>query len=313
LINDQKTISLRARFSVTALKNLLSGNSNAPLSASLPQTIQESSSHKFYLKKTILLTIFVYFDLFWLFDFQNRYPVLFLLRYIFLKSINSGPLISHFFKITNHRPIFFWKYLFIFKSLFDWHRSIDYRFALSICPPLGFISFECPLQRRSNLTFITNISIYVINQARFRWKQSAGVVFIFSSKTRVLVWCGIKQAENGPKTSYVSDPRLSLGENVRFQKYHFQLVFKLKTTLLKIRAPICIYCSVGSTSIPSTPHSKDLIVTRSESVFSGPDPKKRLNGCVILMVIFVEKKIIIVFFFLEVIHCTEEWKLPLDI
>jgi hypothetical protein len=31
----------------------------------------------------------------------------------------------------------------------------------------GFISFECPLQRRSNLTFITNISIYVVNQARF--------------------------------------------------------------------------------------------------------------------------------------------------
>jgi hypothetical protein len=53
-----------AGISVIALKNLLSGNSNAPLSSSLPQTIQESSLHKFYLKKTILFTIFVFFDLF---------------------------------------------------------------------------------------------------------------------------------------------------------------------------------------------------------------------------------------------------------
>ncbi len=47
-----------------------------------------------------------------------------------------GPLISHIFRITNHRSLFFWKHRFIFKSLFDGHRSIDYRFALSICPPL---------------------------------------------------------------------------------------------------------------------------------------------------------------------------------
>jgi hypothetical protein len=35
---------------------------------------------------------------------------------------------------------------------------------------------------------------------------------------RALILCGQKQAENGPKTSNVSDPRLSLGENVGFQK-----------------------------------------------------------------------------------------------
>jgi hypothetical protein len=87
-------------------------------------------------------------------------------------------------------------------------------------------SFECPLQRRNNLTFNTNTSIYVIKQARFRWKQSVGVVFIFSSKTRVLVWCGLKQAENRPKTSYVSDLRLSLGENARFQKWAFSAFFQ---------------------------------------------------------------------------------------
>jgi hypothetical protein len=134
LTDDQQIISLRAGLSVTVLKNLLSGNSNAPLSSSLPQTIQESSLHKFYLKrKPILFAIFVYFDLFWLIDFQNCYffPVIY-----FFKSINSGPLISHFFKMTNHRSIFFWKYQFIFKSLFDWHRPIDYQFALWICPPL---------------------------------------------------------------------------------------------------------------------------------------------------------------------------------
>jgi hypothetical protein len=97
----------------------------------------------------------------------------------------------------------------------------------------GFISFECPLQRRSNLTFITNISIYVINQAHFRWKQSAGVVFIFSSKTRELVWCGLKQAEYGPKTSYVSDPRLSLGKNLHFQKWAFSACFQAENDPLK--------------------------------------------------------------------------------
>jgi hypothetical protein len=41
-----------------------------------------------------------------------------------------------------------------------------------------------------------------------------------------------KQAENGPKTSYVYDLRLSLGENVCIQNEHFQLVIKLKTTPL---------------------------------------------------------------------------------
>ena len=32
---------------------------------------------------------------------------------------------------------------------------------------------------------------------------------------------GSKQAENEPKTTYVSDQRLSLGENLRFQKWAF--------------------------------------------------------------------------------------------
>jgi hypothetical protein len=42
--------------------------------------------------------------------------------------------------------------------------------------------------------------------------------FHFSSKTSALALCGLKQAENEPKTSYVSDQRLSLGEYVCFQK-----------------------------------------------------------------------------------------------
>ena len=130
----KKIISLRAGFSVTALKNLLSGNSNVPLSSSLPQTIQESSLHKFYLKKKHFVN---HFCVFWpILTVRFSKSLLFLLRYIFLQSINSGQLISHFFKITNHRSIFFWKSWFTFISLFVWHRSIDYRFALSICPPL---------------------------------------------------------------------------------------------------------------------------------------------------------------------------------
>jgi hypothetical protein len=42
----------------------------------------------------------------------------------------------------------------------------------------------------------------------------------------ILVWCGLKQAENGPKMSYVSDLRLSLGENVGFQKWAFSACFQ---------------------------------------------------------------------------------------
>jgi hypothetical protein len=52
----------------------------------------------------------------------------------------------------------------------------------------------------------------------------------------ILVSCGLKQAESGPKTTHVSDLRLSLGKNAHFQKWHFQVVFQLKTILLKITA-----------------------------------------------------------------------------
>ncbi len=86
--------------------------------------------------------------------------VTFLLQYIFLKSINIGPLILHFFKITNHPSIFSRKYQF--KSLFDWHRPIDYRFALSICPPL-WITYIYINIRYMIYTFIPYITyIYII-------------------------------------------------------------------------------------------------------------------------------------------------------
>ncbi len=58
--------------------------------------------------------------------------------------------------------------------------------------------------------------IFGLWYAHFSWKLSVKVVFIFSSKTRVLVWCGLKQAENEPKTTHVSDPGLSLREYDRF-------------------------------------------------------------------------------------------------
>jgi hypothetical protein len=53
----------------------------------------------------------------------------FLLRYIFLKSINIGPLISHCFRITNQRSIFFLKTSIYIQIVIRWasiHR-------LSIC------------------------------------------------------------------------------------------------------------------------------------------------------------------------------------
>jgi hypothetical protein len=46
-----------------------------------------------------------------------------------------------------------------------------------------------------------------------------------------LVWCGLKQAENG--TSYISDPRLSLGENARFQKCAFSACFQAENDPFK--------------------------------------------------------------------------------
>jgi hypothetical protein len=57
------------------------------------------------------------------------------------------------------------------------------------------------------------------------------VVFIFSSKTSILVWCGLKQAENGPKTTHVSDLRLSLCENHRFQKRSYSACFQAENDL----------------------------------------------------------------------------------
>jgi hypothetical protein len=59
--------------------------------------------------------------------------------YIFIKSTIIKPLISCIFKITNHWLIIFKKYRFIFKSLFDWHRFIDYWFEVWMCPALVFM------------------------------------------------------------------------------------------------------------------------------------------------------------------------------
>jgi hypothetical protein len=47
----------------------------------------------------------------------------------------------------------------------------------------------------------------------------------------VLVWCGLIQAENEPKMTNVSDPRLSLCENDRFQKPSYSACFQAKNDL----------------------------------------------------------------------------------
>jgi len=50
---------------------------------------------------------------------------------------------------------------------------------------------------------------------------------------RVSVWCGLKQAENQPKTTHVSKQRLSLAENLRFQKRAFSASFQNENTPFK--------------------------------------------------------------------------------
>ncbi len=51
----------------------------------------------------------------------------------FCQIDKNRTVISHILKVTNHQSLFFWKYQFIF---------IDYRFALSICPPLLFYLYR---------------------------------------------------------------------------------------------------------------------------------------------------------------------------
>ncbi len=75
--------------------------------------------------------------------------------------------------------------------------------------------------------------IFALLYARFSWKLSVKVVFIFSSKTSILVWCGLKQAENEPKTTHVSDPSLSLREYDRFQKPSYSACFQAENDLYK--------------------------------------------------------------------------------
>ena len=49
----------------------------------------------------------------------------------------------------------------------------------------------------------------------------------------ILVWCGLKQAENEPKTTHVSDLRLSLCENDRFPKRSYSACFQAENDLYK--------------------------------------------------------------------------------
>jgi hypothetical protein len=71
----------------------------------------------------------------------------------------------------------------------------------------------------------------VLLTACFQWKHSGKVVFIFSSKTRVLVWCGLKQAKNELNTTHVSDSHLSLVENDCFQKRVYLACFQAENDL----------------------------------------------------------------------------------
>ena len=79
------------------------------------------------------------------------------------------------------------------------------------------------------------------------------VVFIFSSKTRVLVWCGLKQAEYQPNMTHVSEQCLSLAEYPRIRKRAFSAGFQTENdrfknpstdkVLLIVNFFLCIYIS----------------------------------------------------------------------
>ena len=77
------------------------------------------------------------------------------------------------------------------------------------------------------------VCICALCQARIHWKQSVEVVFTFSSKTRVLVWCGLKQAENEPKTTHVCELGLSLPENAGIQIRSFSASFQAENDPVK--------------------------------------------------------------------------------
>jgi len=48
-----------------------------------------------------------------------------------------------------------------------------------------------------------------------------------------LVWCGLKEAENEPNMTLVSDQSLSLAENLRIQKRAFWAGFQTENNLFK--------------------------------------------------------------------------------
>jgi hypothetical protein len=92
--------------------------------------------------------------------------------------------------------------------------------------------------------------IFALCYARFSWKLSVKVVFIFSSKTSILVWCGLKQAENGPKTTHVSDPGLSLREYDRFQKPSYSAWFQAENDLYINSGTVLVGFTVGHIARP---------------------------------------------------------------
>ncbi len=85
--------------------------------------------------------------------------------------------------------------------------------------------------------------IFTLCYARISWKLSVKVVFILSSKTSVLVWYSLKQAENEPKTTHVSDLRLSLSENDHFQKRAYSACFQAEYNLyINSGTVLCLLC-----------------------------------------------------------------------
>ena len=93
------------------------------------------------------------------------------------------------------------------------------------------------------------------------------VVSILSSKTSVLVWYSLKQAENEPKTTHVSDLRLSLCENDHFQKRAYSACFQAEYNLYinsgtgngkrmdRVLLVTLLWCAAGSIAARFQPRS----------------------------------------------------------
>jgi len=84
--------------------------------------------------------------------------------------------------------------------------------------------------------------------------------FIFSSKTIILVWICLRQAENEPKTALSLIRVFLLAKTMVLRNKRIQLLFKLKTTCIKILAPVLLTQDVNLPLASTTPETELVIL-----------------------------------------------------